>query len=142
AGAGAAPGASATPPTRPRRALAAPPAPAPAPRRQPHGSRPVDVDALARRFPYVSMRDRLRRCVRCVLPDTTPFVDFDDAGVCAYCRRHRPVEVHDHDALERLAAPYRRADGRPDCVVGVSGGRDSVFGLYYLKRHLGMNPVA
>lgn len=104
--------------------------------------RQIDAAALAERFPYVSMRDRLRRCVRCVLPETMPFVDFDDHGVCRYCRHHRPITIHGADALEAMVAPYRRRDGRPDCIVGVSGGRDSMFGLHYIKCVLGMNPVA
>jgi len=105
----------------------------------------VDPAQLAARFPYVSMRDRMRRCTRCVLPETMPFVDFDEHGVCAYCRRHDvlgPVTAHGHDALEQVVAPHRRRDGRPDCIVGVSGGRDSIYGLHYIKTVLGMNPVA
>jgi glutamine---fructose-6-phosphate transaminase (isomerizing) len=71
-----------------------------------------------------------------------PFVDFDADGVCSYCRHHQPITVRGHDALEALVAPHRRRDGRPDCIVGVSGGRDSMYGLHYLKVVLGMNPVA
>jgi hypothetical protein len=108
--------------------------------RRPTGS--LDLASLDRRFPYRSMRDRLRRCRRCVLPETMPFVDFDEEGVCAYCRNHRPLELHGHDALEAIVAPHRSKNGRPDCIVGVSGGRDSMYGLHYIKCVLRMNPVA
>jgi glutamine---fructose-6-phosphate transaminase (isomerizing) len=108
----------------------------------PRSAAPFDAERFAKRFPYVSMRDRLQRCSRCVLPETMPFVDFDADGVCAYCRAHQPIVVRGHDVLEELVAPYRRGDGRPDCIVGVSGGRDSIFGLHYLKTVLGMTPVA
>jgi len=111
----------------------------------PHRSvayRRVDPVRLLERFPYVSMRNRLKRCTRCVLPETMPFVDFDDNGVCSYCRHYPPIEVHGREALEQVVAPYRRRDGSPDCIVGVSGGRDSIYGLHYLKKELGMNPVA
>jgi glutamine---fructose-6-phosphate transaminase (isomerizing) len=116
--------------------------PDPAPPRAPRSAAPFAASAHLARFPYVSMRDRLRRCSRCVLPQTMPFVDFDAEGVCAYCRAHQPIRVRGHDALEALVAPHRRGDGRPDCIVGVSGGRDSLFGLHYLKTVLGMTPVA
>jgi predicted glutamine amidotransferase len=119
------------------RAVADPP-PAPPPR----SAQPVDLAQLQARFPYVSMRDRLRRCTRCVLPETMPFVDFDADGVCSYCRRHVPLKVRGSEALEEIVAPHRRGDGRPDCIVGVSGGRDSIYGLHYIKTVLGMNPVA
>jgi len=108
----------------------------------PRSSTAIDLVQLEQRFPYVSMRGRLRRCVRCVLPETMPFVDFDTDGVCSYCRNHQPIHVRGHEALEALVATYRRTDGRPDCIVGVSGGRDSMYGLHYLKTVLGMNPVA
>ncbi len=112
------------------------------------GERPVratptlDLAGLRQRFPYVSLKDALRRCKRCVLPETMPFVDFDAEGICSYCRRHKPLSIHGHAKLEELVAPYRRKDGRPDCIVGVSGGRDSIYGLHYIKTVLGLNPVA
>jgi hypothetical protein len=37
---------------------------------------------------------------------------------------------------------YRRDDGSQDCIVAISGGRDSTFGLHYVKNVLNMNPVA
>jgi hypothetical protein len=130
------------PPRRePRRVVyrAAPdPAPVPAPR----SAAPIDVSRLEATYPYVALRSQLQRCVRCVLPETMPFVDFDDQGVCAYCRAHQPLTVRGHEALEELVRPHRRSDGAPDCIVGVSGGRDSIYGLHYLKTVLGMNPVA
>lgn len=125
-----------------RRTLIQRASPDPAPRRAPRAAEPVDSALLQAKYPYVSMRDRLRRCSRCVLPETMPFVDFDADGVCAYCRAHQPIRVRGHQALEALVAPYRQKDGRPDCIVGVSGGRDSIFGLHYLKAVLGMTPVA
>ena len=125
----------------PRRVLdgAAQDPPLPAP---PRSASPFDRAALEARYPYVSLRDRLRRCTRCVLPETMPFIDFDASGVCAYCRSRGPLAVLGDQALEELVAPHRRSDGGPDCIVGVSGGRDSIFGLHYLKQVLGMNPVA
>jgi hypothetical protein len=114
-----------------------PPPPVP-----PRSAAPLDRAKLEAQFPYVSLRNRLRRCVRCVLPETMPFIDFDAHGVCGYCRSRGPLAVLGDEALEALVAPHRRSDGRPDCIVGVSGGRDSIFGLHYIKHVLGMNPVA
>jgi len=102
----------------------------------------VDLDAIAARFPYRPTTSSLRRCSRCILPETMPFIDFDAAGVCNYCRKHRPIALHGRAALEALVAPHRRSDGGPDCVVAVSGGRDSMYGLHYVKKVLGLNPLA
>jgi hypothetical protein len=90
----------------------------------------------------VSTTYTLRRCSRCVLPETMPYIEFDADGVCSYCRRHLPIKTRGRDALEEIIGPHRRHDGRPDCVVGISGGRDSMYGLHYVKTVLGMNPVA
>ncbi len=85
---------------------------------------------------------RLRRCVRCVQPETIPFVGLDEAGLCVDCRHFRPIEVKGREALEALIAPHRGRGDRPDVLVPLSGGRDSCYALHYIKRELGMNPIA
>jgi glutamine---fructose-6-phosphate transaminase (isomerizing) len=89
-----------------------------------------------------SIRGVLRRCTRCILPVTYPFITFDADGVCNYCRDHRPAPLAGRAALEVELAKHRRSDGKPDCVVAFSGGRDSSYGLHLLKTELGMNPIA
>jgi glucosamine--fructose-6-phosphate aminotransferase (isomerizing) len=87
-------------------------------------------------------RPGLRRCTRCVLPHTFPFIRFDENGVCNYCREDVPRRADSPETLERRIAPYRSKNGSPDCIVALSGGRDSCYGLHYIKRELGMNPIA
>ncbi len=91
---------------------------------------------------HSSRTDRLRRCTKCVLPETYPYVDFDADGVCRYCRTWKRIEVKGEQALLDAVAPYRSKDGSPDVIVAFSGGRDSSYGLHYVKKNLGMNPVA
>jgi glutamine---fructose-6-phosphate transaminase (isomerizing) len=86
--------------------------------------------------------DQLQRCTRCILPATYPFVDFDEHGVCWYCRTWKPIVVAGEQALLDAVEPYRSKDGSPDVIVAFSGGRDSSYGLHYVKKTLGMNPVA
>ena len=85
--------------------------------------------------------DRLRRCTRCILPETMPFIDFDDAGVCNYCRNYTPLRSRGEDALHELADRYRSHDGYPDCIVTFSGGRDSSFGVHYVTTELNLHPI-
>ena len=85
---------------------------------------------------------KLVRCARCVLPTTYPFVDLDSDGVCIYCRNYQPFTFDGHEALAREAAPHRREDGRPDCLIALSGGRDSTNCLHYAKNELGLTPIA
>ncbi len=84
----------------------------------------------------------LRRCTACVLPHTYPGISFDVKGVCNFCRNHKRQKVHGRLALEQLLDKHRRTDGRYDCIVGLSGGRDSSYGLHLLKTEYGMNPIA
>lgn len=83
----------------------------------------------------------LRRCTRCILPETMPFIRFDDKGVCNYCHNYKPRNrPKPKEELFRLVEPYRRAHG-PDCIVPFSGGRDSCYGLHLIVNELQMKPV-
>lgn len=86
-------------------------------------------------------RYTLRRCTRCILPETMPYIRFDEAGVCNYCHhykpRNRPRPVEE---LFNLVEPYRRAKG-DDCIVPFSGGRDSCYGLHLIAKELKMKPI-
>ncbi|MCG8423378.1 MAG: hypothetical protein MJE77_36220 [Proteobacteria bacterium] len=84
----------------------------------------------------------LDRCTRCVLPTTYPFIELDEDGVCNYCRHYQPFSFHGREALEKVVERYRRSDGKPDCLVALSGGRDSCNSLHYLTRELGLTPIA
>jgi len=87
--------------------------------------------------------DALRRCSRCVLPETFPFIEFDAAGVCNYCLNYRlKNQARPLEDLRALVEPYRRRDGGQDCIVPFSGGRDSTFTVHMIKEVLGMNPIA
>ncbi|HUF46616.1 MAG TPA: hypothetical protein VMM93_02310 [Vicinamibacterales bacterium] len=87
-------------------------------------------------------RIAVRRCTRCILPDTYPFISFDADGVCTDCHEHVTQRVAGREALLRELDRHRRSDGSPDCIVAFSGGRDSSYGLHLLKTELGMTPLA
>lgn len=83
----------------------------------------------------------LRRCTRCILPETMPFIEFDADGVCNYCHAYTPRNVpKPKEELFNLVEGYRRA-GVTDCIVPFSGGRDSCYGLHLIVKELKMNPV-
>lgn len=84
----------------------------------------------------------LRRCSKCILPETTPFITFDAQGVCNYCLEHTKIVYKGKSALENLIAPFRSTTGKHDCIIAFSGGRDSSYGLHYLKKELNLNPIA
>lgn len=98
-----------------------------------------DLGLLNRQEPSIRA---LKRCARCVLPETYPFIAFDKEGVCNYCRDHSPIIPKGPEALAAAVESFRKRSKEPDCLVAVSGGRDSTYGLHYMKKVPGMNPVA
>lgn len=86
-------------------------------------------------------KHNLKRCTKCILPETMPFIRFDSEGVCNYCnnykKRNDPKPKED---IFDLVAPYRR-NGGADCIVPFSGGRDSSYALHLIVNELKMNPI-
>lgn len=86
--------------------------------------------------------NELKRCTKCVLPETFPFIEFDDKGVCNFCNNYLPISRKGTiDDLKKAIEPYRSKDGSPDCIIPFSGGRDSSYGLHYMVHELGLNPI-
>ena len=72
-------------------------------------------------------RRKVKRCNRCLMPDSLPSAGFDDAGVCRWCRNGFPnYEPLGEAALAAVLAEHRGGSGSADCLVGVSGGKDSL----------------
>lgn len=87
----------------------------------------------------------LRLCTRCLYPDTKPDLFFDEEGVCSACRSFESRAAVDWDArraeLEALIARYRNTGGgNHDCIVPVSGGKDSTYQVIRLLE-LDINPL-
>lgn len=87
----------------------------------------------------------IRYCTRCVMPETKPDILFDDHGVCSACRHFDDRSSVDWDArrleLHSILERYRSAEGsRYDCIIPVSGGKDSTFQTIRVLE-LGMNPL-
>ena len=82
------------------------------------------------------------RCARCVLPENYPKIRFDQRGVCNYCLSYKPIQYKGESALRALLDAYRGRGKKYDCIVGVSGGKDSCFVLYEAVRKYNMRTLA
>lgn len=87
----------------------------------------------------------LKYCVRCVMPDTKPDLHLDEEGVCNACRSYEQRKEVDWDARKKellhVLERYRRHDGSNwDCIVPVSGGKDSTYQVVRMMQ-LGLNPL-
>jgi len=85
-----------------------------------------------------------KRCTKCILPENFPGIRFNEKGICNYCVSHTPIQYKGESALRSLLDRYRGKGKKYDCVVPVSGGKDSSFVLYsaveeYKMRALALN---
>lgn len=85
---------------------------------------------------------QIKRCTKCILPETMSFIKFDEEGVCNYCRNYTPRNnPKPKEELFELVESYRRKGEELDCIVPFSGGRDSCYGLHLIVNELKMKPV-
>lgn len=85
----------------------------------------------------------LKRCSRCVLPHTFPRIEFDEQGVCNYCREDEiPASLLGEAKLLEMIRARKQKSSAYDCMVALSGGRDSTYATYYLVRKLGLKVLA
>ena len=83
----------------------------------------------------------LKRCKKCILPETMSFINFDDNGVCNYCNNYQLKNIpKPKEELFNLVKEYRR-NGKADCIVPFSGGRDSCYSLHLIVNELKMKPI-
>jgi N-acetyl sugar amidotransferase len=86
----------------------------------------------------------IRYCTRCVMPETKPDLWFDEVGVCSACQNFQTRADVDWDArrteLIEVVDRYRSNSAGYDCVVPVSGGKDSTYQTIRVLE-LGLNPL-
>jgi N-acetyl sugar amidotransferase len=87
----------------------------------------------------------LTYCKHCVMPDTKPDLHLDQDGVCNACRSYEKRNEVDwtarHAELLLVLDKYRNRDGSNwDCIVPVSGGKDSTYQVVRMLQ-LGLNPL-
>jgi imidazoleglycerol phosphate synthase cyclase subunit len=95
-------------------------------------------------------RSQIRWCTRCVYPSISAApMEFDDSGVCTGCQMADMKSEISADEWDRrrdllvgILEQNRSRDGsRHDCVIPVSGGKDSWFQTHVIKNELGFNPL-
>lgn len=88
-----------------------------------------------------------RYCKRCVLPSTKPGLTIDETGVCSACRQVESKKLIDWEAREAeltaLCDSVRGKNGNGyDCIVPVSGGKDSTYQCWVMSKVHGLKVLA
>lgn len=89
----------------------------------------------------------LQYCVRCCMPETTEGIKFDEMGICQACQSAEQKMhidwVKREKKLRKILMQYKSRSGENyDCIVPISGGKDSTFQLHVLVKVYKMKPLA
>jgi N-acetyl sugar amidotransferase len=91
---------------------------------------------------------KIRYCSKCLFPETKPDLFFNDEGVCSAC-----VAAEQKDNLidwkqrendfHTIISKYKKGTDEIgyDCLIPVSGGKDSTYQAYFMKEVCGLNPL-
>ncbi len=89
--------------------------------------------------------ENIKRCKKCNLPSNYPRISLDEEGVCNFCKI--PKAEIDYLGVDKLKEDINEIlknypDRKYDCVVALSGGRDSSYLVYLAKKVLNLNVLA
>lgn len=90
---------------------------------------------------------KVNYCEKCVYPSSSAVpLAFDENGICSGCRTISQGQTIDWKArrkkFQELIAEYRNKEGNGyDCIIPVSGGKDSYFQTHIIKKICGLNPL-
>jgi hypothetical protein len=76
------------------------------------------------------------------LPETYPFIKFDEIGICNFCNNFKPKLIFGERELFKMIENKYKMLNHKKCLVGLSGGFDSCYTLYAVKKLLKLDPIA
>ena len=88
----------------------------------------------------------MKYCNSCLQPDTRPNTNFREDGLCPACHYFDKLQEVDwqerYEILQDLIGQFPRNPGQfHDCIIGVSGGKDSTRQALWISDKLGLNPL-
>ena len=90
----------------------------------------------------------IRYCKKCVYPETKPDLHFDENGICSACiaaeQKDKGIDWKQREIdFNNIVSHYKLPKGKIgyDCLIPVSGGKDSTYQAYYMKEVCGLNPL-
>lgn len=86
----------------------------------------------------------IKRCRKCLLPETHPYIKYDNEGICNYCLYMKPtvVQGRNRDSLHKIVETFISQHPDSDnCLIPISGGRDSCYGANLLVKEFGVKPL-
>jgi len=92
------------------------------------------------------MDNDINRCKRCILPGSFPGLTFDEFGICNKCREHdrKWGDLDFEESEKAIKGIFETAKGKKrkyDCIIGLSGGKDSSYVAYLCTKKYKLNPL-
>ena len=91
---------------------------------------------------------QLRYCKRCLFPETKPDLHFNEDGICSACiaaeSKYDNIDWAQREKdFNTIIDKFRLGKDKVgyDCLIPVSGGKDSTYQAYFMKEVCGMNPL-
>ncbi len=89
----------------------------------------------------------IQYCIRCCMPETQEGLKFDEMGICQACQSseqkiHIDWVERERELRKILDAAKASAGNNYDCIIPISGGKDSVYQLHVLVNVYGLKPLA
>ena len=75
----------------------------------------------------------MKRCTQCIMPETVPGITFDNDGICSFCQSYQKETYLGQKKLDQIVATAKSRNNKYDCIVPLSGGRDSTYVLYVAR---------
>ena len=89
---------------------------------------------------------KIRTCFRCGMHETSDRIDFDKFMICKACRSsEQKMHINwfkRYEKLKKILNHYKKSKNNYDCIVPISGGKDSAFQLYLVTKVFDMKPLA
>lgn len=91
--------------------------------------------------------NHLQYCIRCCMPETQEGIAFDELGICQACQSsEQKIHINWVERERQLAtlleSAKKEAGNNYDCILPISGGKDSFFQAHVLTKTYGMKPLA
>ena len=87
----------------------------------------------------------MKFCSNCVIPETDESITFDENNQCSVCQqskiKHEKINWNEREKKLDILLDKIRGKNEYDCIVPFSGGKDSVFTLWYLIKKKKLNPL-
>lgn len=90
----------------------------------------------------------MQYCINCLFPETKPDLFFNESGVCSACiaskEKNSEIDWEEREKeFAKIVDHYKLPEGEIgyDCLIPVSGGKDSTYQAYVMKKIYGMNPL-